>query len=434
MRKLFGTDGIRGVANELPLTLDLCQKLSNAIVLKYCRDSGKKHMIIIGKDPRISSDMFEHALAANFCSLGVNVKLLGIVPTPAVSILANKLGASMGIMISASHNPFYDNGIKLFNKLGEKLNDDEEAELEKIIADELHFCKATKSDIGRTEYVPSALNVYCDKIRNSFNFSGNGKIIVDSANGSFSHIAPDILGEFGFDVISIHDSPNGANINDNCGASYPNTLCQAVISHKADLGIAFDGDGDRVILADETGNTLDGDHILSILVQSTKSQEIVSTIMSNYGLEKYLSSIGIRLTRTNVGDRYIFCGMRSSDAEFGAEPSGHVIIKSHAPTGDGLFAVLKVIEYLSKVKKKCSQLRFFEPYPTVSRNLHVKDKSVIRNPLVQSMIQKFKKQLRGQGKLVVRASGTEQVIRILAEGENISDLEQMANELSRIII
>ncbi|MDR2724313.1 MAG: phosphoglucosamine mutase [Holosporaceae bacterium] len=434
MRKLFGTDGIRGVANEYPLTIDLCKKLAEAITLKYCETREKKHTVIIGKDPRLSGDMFEHALAAAFCSCGINVKLLGVVPTPAVSILTHNAKASMGIMVSASHNLFYDNGIKLFNKFGLKLKDDEEAELEEIMEKKLPYCKAIKSDLGQVEYTPSALDTYCTRVRSSFGFRGMGKIVVDSANGSFSHIAPDILKEFGFEVISIHDSPNGININENCGATNPSILSEAVLYHKADLGIAFDGDGDRVILADKNGKFLDGDHILAILAQSCESSEVVSTIMSNCSLEKYLSSINVRLVRTNVGDRYISDYMHHSDARFGAELSGHIIIKSHAPTGDGLFAALKVLEYLSQTPEVHPRLHFFESYPTVSRNLCVLDKSVIHTPLLQSTIRKFEKQLGSCGKLVVRASGTESVIRILAEGQDQLELEQIVNELSQIII
>jgi phosphoglucosamine mutase len=238
-----------------------------------------------------------------------------------------------------------------------------------------------------------------------------------------------LLREFGFEVISIHDSPNGVNINENCGAANPHSLRKAVLNYGADLGIAFDGDGDRVVLADECGNFLDGDHILAILVQSEPSKEVVSTIMSNLGLEKYLASIGIKLYRSAVGDRYISEYMQNSGVQLGAEPSGHVIVKSHAPTGDGLFAALKVLEYLVKSGKTCSQLRFFEPYPTVSRNLRVRDKSILQSSAVQRIIQKFEKQLDGRGKLVVRPSGTEPVIRIWAEGENATELEQMMDEL-----
>ncbi|MDR2646497.1 MAG: phosphoglucosamine mutase [Holosporaceae bacterium] len=433
MHKLFGTDGIRGIANEYPLTVDFCPRLVEALVSKFCSSAEKKHSAIIGKDTRISGDMLEHSLAAAFCAEGIDVTLLGVVPTPAVSILTRELEASIGVMVTASHNPFYDNGIKLFNGSGSKLLDSEEAELEKIIDTNSHLSKVAIFDFGRVEHTPSLLNIYSTKIKNSLNFKGSCKIVVDCANGSFSAIAPDLLRGFGFEVISIYDSPNGVNINENCGAANPDALRKAVFRYGADIGIAFDGDGDRIVLADECGNFLDGDHILAILIQSEPSKEVVSTIMSNLGLEKYLASIGIKLHRSAVGDRYISQYMQNSNAQLGAESSGHVIVKSHASTGDGLFAALKVLEYLIKSGKICSQLRFFEPYPTVSRNLHVQNKSILQNPAIQRVIQEFEKRLGGHGRLVVRPSGTEPVIRIWMEGENATELEEMADELSLVI-
>jgi phosphoglucosamine mutase len=422
------------VANEPPLTVDLCWKLANAVAAKFCQPEGGGNLIIVGKDTRLSGDMFEHALAAALCSLGVNVKLLGVVPTPAVSMLTPELRADAGIMVSASHNPFYDNGIKLFNRHGLKLMDEEESELEKIMADGTLWRKATKADIGRVFYDSFGLDFYRTKIKNSFELQGAEiKIVLDSANGSFSHIAPDVLREFGFEVISINDFSNGININENCGVTSPHVLAEAVARHKADIGIAFDGDGDRVLLADENGEILDGDHILAILAKSEENSEVVSTIMSNFGLEKYLTSLEIKLIKTNVGDRYISEYMRSGNAKFGAEPSGHVIIKSHLLTGDGLFAALKVIEHMIKSQKKCSQLRLFRPFPTVSENVRIPNKSVLSRLDIKGAIQKFSQQLEGHGKLIVRPSGTESVVRILAEGENPSELQNIVGELSKII-
>jgi phosphoglucosamine mutase len=379
VRKLFGTDGIRGVANEPPLTIDLCRKLSVALVAKFCRSKGSGNLIIIGKDTRISGDMFEHALAACLCSLGVNVQLLGVVPTPAVSMLTPELRADVGIMVSASHNPFRDNGIKLFRSNGQKLTDGEEFELEKMMADGgTHPCGAVGTDIGRISYASSALDLYRARIKNSFDFSATKmKIVLDCANGSFSAIAPDILRAFGFDVVSLNNAPNGVNINENCGVTSSHALTESVLHHRADIGIAFDGDGDRVLLADENGQLLDGDHILAILAQSEETSEVVSSVTSNFGLEKYLSSLKIKLTKTDVGDRYISEYMRNGEAKFGAEPSGHVIIKSHLLTGDGLFAGLKVVEYMLKSGKKGSQLRLFTPFPTVNKNLQTTDKAIL---------------------------------------------------------
>ncbi|MDR0678127.1 MAG: phosphoglucosamine mutase [Holosporaceae bacterium] len=435
MRKLFGTDGIRGVANKPPLTIDLCWKLAAAVVTGFCKSKSNENLILIGKDTRISGDMFEHALAACLCSLGVKVKLLGVVPTPAVSMLTSKLRANAGIMVSASHNPFQDNGIKLFRSNGLKLTDEEESKLEKTMADDgAHRRSATGTNIGRIFYVSSELDLYRARIKNSFNFStAKIKIVLDSANGSFTSIAPDILRGFGFDVVSLNDVPNGVNINENCGVISPHILSENVVRHQADIGIALDGDGDRVLLADENGQILDGDHILAILTQSEETSEVVSTIMSNFGLEKYLSSQKIRLIKTNVGDRYISKYMQNSDAKFGAEPSGHIIIKSHLLTGDGLFAGLKVIEYMLKSGKKCSQLRLFSSFPTISKNLQTTDCAILSRPHVKKAIQQFTRQLKGRGKLIVRPSGTEPIIRILAEGENPPELHNIVDALSKII-
>jgi phosphoglucosamine mutase len=431
---LFGTDGIRGIANEPPLTVDLCEKLSDAVVARFCSSENGRKSIVIGKDTRLSGDMFEHALAAFLCSRGVEVRLLGVAPTPAVSMLTPALQASLGIMVSASHNPFYDNGLKLFNRHGLKLTNEEESELEEIMADKTQEPGETRTNIGRILEDSSGLDFYRARIKNSFNFSNARiKIVLDSANGSFSHIAPDVFRELGFEVISLNDAPNGVNINENCGVVHPNVLAEAVLSHGADVGVAFDGDGDRVLLADENGQILDGDHILAVLAQSEENAEVVSTIMSNFGLEKYLASQKIKLIKTDVGDRYISERMQSGDAKFGAEPSGHVIIKSHLLTGDGLFAALKVVEYMLKSGKKCSQLRLFQSFPTVSKNLRTADKSVLSRPDIEEAIQKFANRLKGRGKLIVRPSGTEPIIRILAEGDDPAELRSIVEELSLII-
>jgi phosphoglucosamine mutase len=441
VRKIFGTDGIRGVSNEYPMTIDICLRLAKAIAIKFCNTDGRKHLIIIGKDTRISSDIFEHVLAAAFCSYGIDVNLLGILPTPAISILTSKLHANAGIMISASHNQFFDNGIKIFNNSGLKLKDSEELELEKIMLDDFVSRKpAIGSDIGVIRVKNNATLHYANKIKESFDFSKSDtkrlKIVVDSSNGALSYIAFDIFKNFGFEVISINDSPDGLNINNSCGVMYPETLSKAVLEHDADVGVAFDGDGDRVLLSDENGKSIDGDHILAILVQSENfaPQEIVSTIMSNLAFERYLASNNIKLVRTNVGDRYILEYMQNSTAVIGGEPSGHVIIKSHAPTGDGLFVGLKIIECIIKSKKKLSELNaLFQSYQNVSHNVRVRDKSIIENPKITAKIDDLHLKLQGHGRLIVRPSGTEQMVRIYAEGENLSDLEAIVTDLANAI-
>lgn len=443
MRKLFGTDGIRGIANKYPLTIDICVKLAKAVAKKFCRKNDKDTKIIIGKDTRISGDMFEHVLAATFASLGIDTHLIGICPTPAISILAKHMKADCGIMISASHNHFSDNGIKIFNKDGLKLTDAEEVEIEEIMEtpDNSDSTEIIGDKIGRIFADSSALNSYIEKIKKSFSFDKQNsekiKIVIDSSNGSFSNIAPEIFRDFGFDIISIHDSPNGININDSCGVTNPNTIAAATIGNKADIGIAFDGDGDRLLLCDEFGRFLDGDHILAILAESSrlKNSEIVSTIMANFGFEQYLKSKNIKLVRTKVGDRYISEYMRQTQhALFGGEPSGHIIIREHALTGDGLLAALKVLDYVLKTGKKVSELQnIFMPYPVVSRNIKVTDKNIISEKKVIEKIDKYKCQLMNRGKLIVRPSGTEPLIRISAEGEDKNELDTIVNDLVNTI-
>lgn len=430
MRKLFGTDGIRGVANKYPLTVDVCQNLAKAIATKFC--NVENALVVIGKDTRESGDIFEHALAAYFASYGINVELLGVVPTPAVSVLVPKLNATIGIVISASHNPFYDNGIKLFNKYGLKLKDSEEGELEELMETQLEM---SRDRIGRISSNTDAVDLYAQKIKDSFNFRDTHfRIVVDSANGAMSKIAPALLKQFGIDVVSICDDPNGRNINDNCGVTHAENISRAVLNYDADIGIAFDGDGDRVILADEKGQIIDGNQMLAALCDDN-STKVASTIMTNFGLEKYLQNRGVELIKTAVGDRYISEYMQNhAEVCVGGEPSGHIIIKSHAMTGDGLFSGLKLIEFWRKSNKKSSVFfNVFTLAPVVNVNLEVKNKNVISLDSVKAVIDSCQRQLSESGKLIVRASGTEQVIRITAEGNDKDQLNDVVQRISRII-
>lgn len=429
--RLFGTDGIRGKANEYPLTVDVCRKLVSALVRYFDLTHGET--IVIGKDTRESCDIFEHALAANFASLGVNVQLLGIIPTPAVSIITTKIQFSLGIVISASHNPYYDNGIKIFNKSGLKLKDTEELQIEKYIFED----KVVESNkIGRIIYAEHLIEEYTDNIKNSFSIDGhNKKVVVDSANGAMSAIASDVLRYFHFDVVSINDNPDGKNINENCGVTHSDTIVEAVKNNKADFGIAFDGDGDRVILCDENGDIMDGDQILA-LFSSLNSESVVSTIMANFGLEKYLTSRDITLIRTNVGDRYISDYMQAHPkTQFGGEPSGHIIIREHALTGDGLFSCLKVLDmYLKSGKNKFSEFsHVFKPIPCLQKNVKIKNKQIMFRSDIDKKIKIYQKQLDGQGRLIVRPSGTEPIIRIMAEGENVEDLQNIVSEIASLL-
>lgn len=455
MRKLFGTDGIRGMANKFPMTLDVCRKFARALVAfnlnRAISSTSSTPIVIIGKDTRISCDTFENTLAEQFASLGVCVKLVGVCPTPAISVLTKTIGADFGIMISASHNPYWDNGIKTFKSDGLKLTDKEEIEIEAIIESDDHFSPGiTKDGSGSILFEPFLINTYLDRMKSAFSFSRNNnysiKIVVDSSNGSFSKIAPEMLRYFGFDVISINDSPNGTNINDNCGIMHPKVIAAATLEHKADVGIAFDGDGDRILLCDENGRFLDGDHILAVLIEATKSQpdaphfsEIASTIMANFGFEEYLQNLGIKLARTSVGDRYISEYMQKSpQILFGGEPSGHVIIREHALSGDGLFTALKVLDYLVKSGRKLSELRdIFTSYPVISYNAKVKEgvdkHSLLANKHIADLVFKYEQQLLNRGKLIVRPSGTEPIIRISVEGKNEDELRAIISDISEAI-
>lgn len=436
MKKLFGTDGIRGTANVYPLTIEVCLKLAKAIYQKFLKENSEKNfakpIVLIGKDTRISGDIFEHALASAFCAIGIDVKLLGIIPTPAVSILSKKWKANVGIMISASHNPYQDNGIKLFDSDGLKLSDEEEIEIEKFIFDDEKDFNVCGTKIGQVFSADNAAEIYQTEIMNSFSLNKSVtnkiKIVVDPSNGALSKIAPNIFKNFGFNVISVFDSPNGININENCGVTHSEILSKIVLENNADLGIAFDGDGDRVLLCDEKGDLLDGDDLLAILSLEGNHNEIVSTIMTNFGFEKYLEKRKIKLIKTNVGDRYISEYLKYNSADLGGEPSGHIIIKSHAPTGDGLFSGLKAIEMLLRSGKKLSELKLFEKFPTINRNIKVKNKSVLEE--IKKVIEDCKNKIDGQGKLIVRPSGTEPLIRVTAEGQNVTLLNEIINKIA----
>lgn len=437
MKRLFGTDGIRGVANEYPINFEVCSKLATAIYLKFLKNE-KSPVVLIGKDTRLSGDMLEHAMASTFCSLGVTVKLLDVIPTPAVSILVKKWNASFGVMISASHNPYYDNGIKLFDSCGMKLSDDQEIALEDLISGNSDVEQISQDKIGRVLYFGDiAKKEYCSLIENFYAeksaLTKDKKIVIDSANGSLSYISSEVFKNLGFNVISLHDTPNGININDNCGVMHPETLKHAVLQNNADFGIAFDGDGDRVIICDEKGGLFNGDELLAILSLQDSCSEVVATIMSNFGFEHYLKESGIKLIRTNVGDRYISEYMKDNVANIGGETSGHIVIKSHAPTGDGLFAGLNAISHAITNNVKMSSLHLFEPYPTISENLRVKDKSVISDVRVVKVIEDCKNELGDSGRLIVRPSGTEPLIRITAEGNDLEKLTDVVNRIKESI-
>lgn len=437
MKKLFGTDGIRGRANTYPLTIDVCRKLARAIYKKFLSNDLQRKTIFIGKDTRISGDIFEHSLAAEFSSMGVDVKLFGIIPTPAVSVLTKKFESNLGIMISASHNPYNDNGIKLFNSLGLKLSDEEELELEDLIFNNNENFSVSNDKFGRIIYDYTANKMYQDIFERIFSFdkevTNKLNIVIDSSNGALHKIAPQVFQSLGFNVISLFDTPNGININDNCGVTHPEIISRAVLNNNADFGITFDGDGDRVLICDEKGQLLNGEDILAILSLEGNHKEIVSTIMANLGFEKYLKRRGIKLTKTDVGDRYVSEYLRYNSIDLGGEPSGHIIVRSHAPTGDGLFAGLKAIEIMLRSGKKFSELRLFEPTPSINKNIRVIDKLIIENEKIKKLIEDCRAELSEKGKLIVRPSGTEPLIRLTAEGEDLDLLNNIVEKISAAI-
>lgn len=438
MRKLFGTDGIRGLANTDPVSINISRRLAHAICKMFCTKT--KH-VLIGKDPRISGDVFTYALASEFASLGINVTLLGVVPTPALAILTPKFKASAGIMISASHNPYYDNGIKIFNALGLKLKDNEEIEIEKLIFDETSSCPAAlEQEIGIIENGIELINLYTFDLISKFSSLKKTplKIALDTANGSFSNIAKEVLEALGFLVISEHDSPDGFNINDKCGVTHPKTIISMTKKYNADFGVAFDGDGDRVLFCTPKGQILTGDHILAIVceAENLRDTKIASTIMSNFGLEKYLNKRNIKLLKTNVGDRYISeCIQRFPEIKFGGEPSGHIIMTEHSLTGDGLYTCLKVSSYLVNGNRTLEELyNVLKLCPSILKNIKVYDKNVIKEPQIINLINEFQSLLQGRGKIIVRSSGTESVIRILAEGDDVIFLKNIVKRLSETIL
>jgi phosphoglucosamine mutase len=438
MKKLFGTDGIRGKANRYPLSPEGCAVLAHALTRKYCSGTLRQPVVMIGRDTRISGDMLECALAAKFSSLGVLVCLIGVVPTPAVSIATKLHRADLGIMISASHNVFSDNGIKIFKTDGMKLNDQEEEEIELLMEDvHLPDHSSPKMDVGSCSRTHSPLKCYVEKIYGAVRIDRSAakkiKLVIDAANGSLYRLAPRIFRDFQFQTVCLNVVPNGRNINENSGVIHCHIMSEAVRRHGADFGVAFDGDGDRVIMFDSDGFPLDGDYVLAILSQAEESTEVVSTIMSNLALEQHLQSCGIKLTRTAVGDRYIGEYMRNHpEVKIGGEPSGHTIIRRHALTGDGLFTSLKLLEYVLDAGLSFRDLRrVFKPYPTVTRNIDVTDKSILHQESVRNALQSIEKKINGR--LIVRPSGTEPLIRILAEGQDEQSLTEAVDQLSQLL-
>lgn len=429
-RKLFGTDGIRGTANTEPMTAETALKAAMAAALHF-RRGDHRHTVVIAKDTRLSGYMLEPALTAGFISMGMDVILVGPLPTPAVAMLTRSMRADLGVMLSASHNPFQDNGIKLFGPDGYKLSDEFEAEIEARMALPFAPDLAAPRDLGRAQRMEDASGRYIEVVKSSFPRAlrlDGMKIVVDCAHGAAYKVAPRVLYELGAEVVTLFNQPNGFNINDQCGATSPAAMRAAVVEHKADLGIALDGDADRLILADETGTQIDGDQIMALIGQSwaesgrLRGGGVVATVMSNMGMELHLKTLGLTLARTAVGDRYVVEHMREHGFNVGGEQSGHVVLSDFATTGDGLLAALQVLACIRQSGRPASEvLRVFKPLPQLLKNVRYDAGGGVR-PLevdsVKAAIKAGEAKLAGVGRVLIRKSGTEPLIRVMAEGED----------------
>jgi phosphoglucosamine mutase len=427
MRKIFGTDGIRGRANTHPMTADMALRLGAAAGRYFRTDGANRHRVVIGKDTRLSGYMIENALTAGLTSTGMNVLLLGPVPTPAVGLLTHSMRADLGIMISASHNPHHDNGIKFFGPDGFKLSDAAEAEIEDILAGDI--TPAQPENIGRARRIDDGRFRYMEFAKTTFPARGGlagVKVVVDCAHGAAYRTAPEVLWELGAEVVPIGVSPNGTNINQGCGSTDTTAAAEAVVAHGADLGICLDGDADRVMIIDETGRMADGDQIMALLAARwadrgwLKGGALVATVMSNLGLERFLQARGLALHRTNVGDRYVVETMRAGGFNLGGEQSGHIVMTDFATTGDGLIAGLQFLAAMADSGKRASDLAHnFDPVPQLLKNVRFEAGA---EPLsaapVKSAIAEAEARLGDRGRLLIRKSGTEPLVRIMAEAED----------------
>jgi phosphoglucosamine mutase len=438
-RQLFGTDGIRGAANTHPMTAEVALSLGKAAA-KLFRRGDHPHRVVIGKDTRLSGYMLEPALQAGFTSGGMSVLLLGPMPTPAVAFLTRSLRADLGVVVSASHNPFHDNGIKLFGPDGFKLSDEIEAEIEAEMGTLNGNGLAPPAELGRAQRIDDARGRYIENLKSSFpkGLSLAGlKIVVDCANGAAYHIAPELFWELGAEVVKLGTSPNGLNINDRCGSNHPEQLCRAVLEHGADAGIALDGDADRLVLCDERGVLIDGDQVLALIALSWQTAQrlrgpgVVATLMSNLGLENFLAGRGLQLLRTKVGDRYVVERMRADDCNVGGEQSGHIVLSDFATTGDGMLAALQVLAVARERNRPLSEVgRPFEPLPQRLRNVRTAQRLDLAAPPIQRLIEAEQRRLADRGRLLVRASGTEPVIRVMVEADDESLLADVLDKVS----
>jgi len=434
-RRYFGTDGIRGRANGV-ITPELALRVGQAAGVVFRRGE-HRHRVLIGKDTRLSGYMIETALVAGFTSVGMDVFQTGPMPTPAVAMLTRSMRCDLGVMISASHNPFDDNGIKLFGPDGYKLSDEIEDKIEALIDADLTKSLAKSADLGRAKRIDGVHDRYIEfakrTLPRTMSFEGL-RIVIDCANGAAYQVVPEALWELGAEVIPVGVEPDGFNINRECGSTAPEELCRKVREMRADIGIALDGDADRVLVADERGHIVDGDQLLAVIAESLKEDGrlakpgVVGTVMSNLGLERYLGGLGLSLERTPVGDRYVLEHMREHGFNVGGEQSGHIIMSDFTTTGDGFVAALQVLAVVQKqgqpVSKVCHR---FDPLPQVLKNVRYKSGKPLENAKVRTAIKQAQAKLNGQGRLVVRPSGTEPVIRVMVEGDNKGLVEEVVD-------
>jgi phosphoglucosamine mutase len=441
-RRYFGTDGIRGQANKAPMTPDLAMRVGIAVGNLF-RRGDHRHRVVIGKDTRLSGYMIENALVAGFTAAGLDVFLLGPIPTPAVAMLTRSLRADIGVMISASHNPYQDNGIKLFGPDGFKLSDDLEHRIEELMDEDIHLQLARPDAIGRAKRIDGVHDRYIEFAKRTLpkdiTLSGM-RVVIDCANGAGYKVAPAALWELGADVIAIGEEPNGTNINLNCGSTHPVALSRKVHEVRADIGIALDGDADRVLIVDETGAVVDGDQLMALIAESwaadglLRGNGIVATVMSNLGLERFLEGNGMSLARTKVGDRYVVEHMRKHDFNVGGEQSGHIVLSDFATTGDGLVAALQVMACVQRMGRPVSEVcRRFEPVPQVLKNVRHSGGNPLNDSVVKSAIAEAEATLGSSARLVIRPSGTEPLIRVMAEGDDRQMIETVVDQLINVI-
>jgi len=438
-RNFFGTDGIRGLTNSEPMTAQTALCVGQAAGTHFLRGD-YRHRVVIGKDTRLSGYMMESALVAGFTSVGMDVVLVGPMPTPAVALLTTSMRADLGVMISASHNPFHDNGIKLFGPDGYKLSDEDERAIEKRLEKPVKLAapemigRAKRIDDARGRYVHHAKSTFPERLR-----LDGLKVVLDCANGAAYHVAPEALWELGAEVIPLAVTPDGLNINHHCGSTHPQLLQETVVASGADVGLALDGDADRLVVVDEEGNLVDGDQMMALIAVDRQRHEqlkgaVVATVMSNLGLERRLAEIGIGMVRTQVGDRYVLEEMRRSGCNVGGEQSGHIILTDYSTTGDGLVAALQVLAALVDSGKPASQvLRQFEPLPQLLKNVRFNGGAPLDNEAVKKRIADAERELEGHGRLLIRKSGTEPLIRVMAEGDDPALVERVVDDICEAV-